>query len=58
MKRIAMPLVLMGLMACFAGCGEGEIDCKKPLDRQSQQKCAHEAMTENSIGRTPNPKKW
>ncbi|WP_153100167.1 hypothetical protein [Paraburkholderia hayleyella] len=58
MKTNLIEIAMAVLVVSLVGCGEKEADCKNPRTQQEQQKCAHDAMTDNAIGRTPNPKKW
>lgn len=58
MKATLIALVLAAVALGLAGCGEKELDCKNPHTQKEQQTCVGDEMTDNSIGRTPNPKKW
>ena len=58
MKATLIAFMLAAVAISFAACGEKKIDCQNPRTPKEQQACAHHEMTDNAIGRTPDPKKW
>lgn len=57
-KHITPLIFAVAVALLVSGCGQRELDCKKPSNQEEQQQCAHKASTESRIAPTEKPKNW